>query len=142
MRPSAARKLPRPSPALQALPDWLRAMPGAAYSDLHGREVRTVKQCPPFVDAMRHGFVMRLPCDVTVADGRFSWDWDLPPLAGETHPRSPLSFHAPAQVAGSPMASSPRTLIKFNSFWTIELKPSYSLFATHPSTVTICPFAP
>ena len=68
-------------------------MPGEAFSELHGREVRTVKQCPPFVDAMRHGFVMRLPCDVAVAGGKFSWDWDLPPLAGETQPRSPLSFH-------------------------------------------------
>ena len=120
--PALRDTLPRPLPALQALPDWLREMPGAAFSELHGREVRTVKQCPPFVDAMRHGFVMRLPCDVSVADGRFSWDWDLPPLAGETQPRSPLSFHAPAQVAGSPLAAGDgRALIKFNSFWTIEL---------------------
>jgi len=138
--PALLDKLPRPSPALQALPDWLRAMPGTAFSDLHDREVRTVKQCPPFVDAMRHGFVMRLPCDVMVADGRFSWDWDLPPLAGETHPRSPLSFHAPAQVAGSPMAASPHALIKFNSFWTIELEPGYSLFATHPINRDDLPF--
>jgi hypothetical protein len=82
---------------------------------------------------MRHGFVMRLPWDVAVADGRFSWDWDLPPLAGETQPRSPLSFHVPAQVTGSPLAvAHERTLIKFNSFWTIELEAGYSLFATHP----------
>ena len=138
--PALRDKLPRPSPALQALPDWLREMPGAAFSDLHGRDVRTVKQCPPFVDAMRHGFVMRLPCDVTVADGRFSWDWDLPPLAGESQPRSPLSFHVPAQVAGTPMAASGLTLIKFNSFWTIELEPGYSLFATHPVNRDDLPF--
>lgn len=138
--PALRATLPPPLPALQALPDWLRDMPGAAFSDLHGRDVRTVKQCPPFVDAMRHGFVMRLPCDVTVAGGRFAWDWDLPPLAGETQPRSPLSFHAPAQVAGSPMAGSGRALIKFNSFWTIELPPGYSLFATHPVNRGDLPF--
>ncbi len=139
--PALRDKLPPPSPALQALPDWLREMPGAAFSDLHGREVRTVKQCPPFVDAMRHGFVMRLPCDVVVAGGRFSWDWDLPPLAGETQPRSPLSFHAPAQVTGSPLATADgRTLIKFNSFWTIELEAGYSLFATHPVNRDDLPF--
>jgi hypothetical protein len=34
------------------LPDWLRAMPAKAHSDIHGREARTVKGCPPFVDAM------------------------------------------------------------------------------------------
>jgi hypothetical protein len=139
--PALRDTLPPPLPALQALPDWLREMPGAAFSDLHGREVRTVKQCPPFVDAMRHGFVMRLPCDVVVADGRFSWDWDLPPLAGETQPRSPLSFHAPAQVTGSPLAAAHgRTLIKFNSFWTIELEAGYSLFATHPVNREDLPF--
>lgn len=138
--PALRDKLPRPSPALQALPDWLREMPGATFSDLHDREVRTVKQCPPFVDAMRHGFVMRLPCDVTVADGRFSWDWDLPSLAGESQPRSPLSFHVAAQVAGTPMAAGGRTLIKFNSFWTIELEPGYSLFATHPVNRDDLPF--
>ena len=86
--------------ACRRCPTGCARCPATAFSDLHGREVRTVKQCPPFVDAMRHGFVMRLPCDVRVADGRFSWDWDLPALSGETQPRSPLSFHAPAQVDG------------------------------------------
>jgi hypothetical protein len=138
--PALRDRLPRPSPALQALPDWLRTMPSAAFSDLHGREVRTVKQCPPFVDAMRHGFVMPLPCDVRVSNGRFSWDWDLPPLSCDAHPRSPLSFHVPAQVEGTPMASSQRTLIKFNSSWTIELEPGYSLFATHPVNREDLPF--
>ena len=44
-------------------------MPRAAASDLHGGEVRTVKHCPPFIDAMSHGFIMPLPCDVTVGAG-------------------------------------------------------------------------
>jgi hypothetical protein len=139
--PALREKLPPPLPALQALPEWLREMPGEAFSELHGRDVRTVKQCPPFVDAMRHGFVMRLPCDVAVANGRFSWDWDLPRLAGETQPRSPLSFHVAAQVAGSPLATHDgRAVIKFNSFWTIELAPGYSLFATHPVNRDDLPF--
>jgi len=116
-------------------------MPAKAHSDIHGRDIRTVKQCPPLVDAMRYGFVMRLPCDVVVADGRFSWDWDLPRLAGETQPRSPLSFHASAQVVGSPLATDDRrALIKFNSFWTIELEPEWSLFATHPVNREDLPF--
>jgi hypothetical protein len=138
--PALREILPRPVPALQALPDWLREMPGVAFSELHGREVRTVKQCAPFIDAMRHGFVMRLPCDVTVAGGRFSWDWRLPAPSGDAIPRSPLSFHAPAQVEGAPMAASGQALIKFNSFWTIELEPGYSLFATHPVNRSDLPF--
>ena len=115
-------------------------MPNAAFSDTHGQEVRTVKQCPPFVDAMRHGFVMLLPCDVLVEGGRLSWAWDLPPLSVVAHPRSPLSFHVPAQVSGTPLETAGQTLIKFNSFWTIELEPGYSLFATHPVNREDLPF--
>ena len=137
--PALTDRLPRPVAARQGLPEWLRAMPSAAHSDMHGQEVRTVKQCPPFVDAMRHGFLMLLPCDVAVSGGRFSWAWELPPLSVETHPRSPLSFHVPAQVSGTPLDAG-RTLIKFNSFWTIELEEGYSLFATHPVNREDLPF--
>ena len=77
---------------------------------------------------------------MTVADGRLSWDWDLPPLAVEAHPRSPISFHVPAQVAGTPFHHEARAIVKFNSFWTIELEPGYALFATHPVNRDDLPF--
>src|ERR1700733_281071 len=138
--PALYDRLPRPVAARAALPEWLRAMPASAFSELHGQEIRTVKQCPPFVDAMAHGFLIPLPCDVTVRDGRFSWVWDLPPLSIEAHPRSPLSFHVPAQVTGTPFHDAGRAVIKFNSFWTIELENGYSLFATHPVNRADLPF--
>ncbi len=138
--PALIDRLPRPVPARAALPDWLRAMPAAAYSDLHGQEVRTLKQCPPFVDAMTHGYVIPLPCDVHVADGKLSWDWDLPPLSVHSHPRSPISFHVPAQVTGTPWHREERAIVKFNSFWTIELEPGHALFATHPVNRDDLPF--
>jgi len=138
--PALYDRLPRPVAARGALPDWLRSMPASAFSDLHDQQIRTVKQCPPFVDAMAYGFVMPLPCDVTVRDGKFSWSWELPPLSVEAHPRSPLSFHVPAQVSGTPFHDASRAVIKFNSFWTIELEPGYSLFATHPVNRSDLPF--
>ncbi len=138
--PALIDRLERPVPARTALPDWLRSMPAAAYSHLHDAEVRTVKQCPPFVDAMSHGFIVPLPCDVEVRGGTLSWDWDLPPLSIEAHPRSPLSFHVPAQVTGTPFHDENRAIIKFNSFWTVELEPGYSLFATHPINRSDLPF--
>ena len=52
-------------PAQRGLPQWLRSMPPAAYSPFLDAEFETVKRCPPFVDAMAHGFVIPLPCDVT-----------------------------------------------------------------------------
>lgn len=138
--PALIDHLERPVPARATLPDWLRTMPAAAFSDVHDTEVRTVKQCPPFVDAMSHGFVVALPCDIVVANGRLSWNWDLPPLSIEAHPRSPLSFHGPAQVAGTPFDRQGRTIVKFNSFWTVELDEGYSLFATHPVNRDDLPF--
>jgi hypothetical protein len=132
--------LPRPVPAREALPDWLRAMGRTGFSEAHGQDLRTVKQCPPFVDAMSHGFVVPLPCDVTVSRGRLSWHWDLPPLASRRHPRAPLSFHVPAQLEGSPFNAPDRLIVKFNSFWTVALEPGWSLFAMHPANREDLPF--
>jgi energy-coupling factor transporter ATP-binding protein EcfA2 len=71
-------------------------------------------------------------------DGRFSWDWPLPPLAIEGHTRSPLSFHIPAQVRGSPLLRGGRPAIKFNSFWTIELEGAGRCWPCIPPTASIC----
>ena len=138
--PALIDLLPRPVPAKQILPDWLRAMPPRAFSELHGRDIRTVKQCPPFVDAMAHGFMLLLPCDVRVEGGYFSWDWDIPPLTVAAHPRAPLSFHVPAQLTGAPFHDGQASALKFNSFWTVELELGWSLFATHPVNRDDLPF--
>lgn len=132
--------LPRPQPARAVLPDWLRQMPSTAFSEAHGSDIRTVKQCPPFVDAMTHGFVFTLPCDVHVQDGVFSWDWPLPEPAARLHPRAPLSFHVPAQVAGTPWHDEHRAVVKFNSFWTVELPAGWSLYAMPPANRSDLPF--
>jgi hypothetical protein len=138
--PALKGLIPEPVSARDALPDWLRAMPRDAFSETHGERVRTVKQCPPFVDAMMQGIVIPLPCDVTVADGRMSWSWDLPVLSTPAHPRAPISFHVPAQVTGTPFHDADQTVVKFVSFWTIELEPGWSLFATHPVNRADLPF--
>ncbi len=138
--PAMLETLARPVLARHALPDWLRKMPRDAFSETHGEKIRTVKQCPPFVDAMSHGFIIPLPCDVQVHDGVMSWDWDRPPLTLDAHPQSPLSFHAPAQVTGTPFFDDDAAIVKFNSFWTIELPPGYALFATHPVNRADLPF--
>ena len=139
--PALIDRLPRPMPARAALPGWLRAMAPRVPSPVHGREIRTVKQCPPFVDAMSHGFVLPLPCDVVVERGmKFTWHWDLPEPTVPGHPRAPLSFHVPEQLAGSPLAHGGRSALKFNSFWTVELEPGWSLLAMHPVNRDDLPF--
>ncbi len=78
--PALIELLPRPVPAKAMLPNWLRQMAPRVPSSVHGRSIRTVKQCPPFVDAMTYGFMVLLPCDVKIEAGQFSWDWPLPAL--------------------------------------------------------------
>jgi len=138
--PALLDLLPRPALARAALPEWLRTMPASAFSPSHGHEVRTVKQCPPFIDAMMYGFVIPLPCDVHVSNGEMTWDWALPPLSVVDHTRSPISFHVPAQLEGSPLHSADQVAVKFNCFWTIELEPGWSLMATHPVNRSDLPF--
>ena len=138
--PALIDLLPRPIPGKAALPVWLRQMAPRVPSPVHQRSIRTVKQCPPFVDAMTHGFVILLPCDVSVHSGQFSWDWQLPALTVPSHSRAPLSFHVPEQVTGSPLAHGKSSVLKFNSFWTIELDPGWSLMVVHPINRDDLPF--
>ena len=108
-------------------------MPGEALVGELGGAVRTLKHCPPLIDAMRAG----LP---DAARGRrpgrgrraSSWDWDLPATALGRTTRSPLSFHHAEQALGSPLHDPERVFVKFNSFWTIALEPGWSLLAMHP----------
>jgi hypothetical protein len=136
--PALEAVLPKPFPARRGLPDWLKAMPMTAHSAMHDAEIRTVKQCPPFVDAMMAGFLIPLPCEVRYADGAFDWNWPIPAPSVPGHARAPLSFHAAAQVTGTPLADGTTNLIKFTSFWTIELPPGWSLLATHPVLLAGC----
>jgi hypothetical protein len=127
-------------PAREALPEWLRRMAPRMPSEMHGRSIRTVKQCPPFVDAMTHGFMVLLPCDVECEPGTLRWHWPEAAPALKDHPRAPLSFHVAEQLAGSPLAAGERSAIKFNSFWTIELEPGWSLMVNHPANRLDLPF--
>jgi hypothetical protein len=132
--------LPPPVPAVEGLPDWFKAMPQKAFNAVTQDESQTVKRCPPFIDAMTYGFLIPLPCDVTVKDGEFSWALDLPVNSVNNFVRSPIAFHDASQVAGTPYHADDRLLIKFNNFWTIEAPAGYSLLFTHPVNRPELPF--
>jgi hypothetical protein len=133
--------LPPPLPAAKALPDWLRTMPAKAHDQETGQDVRTLKQCPPLLDALNLGFLVFLPVDVTVAPGPgFIWDWRPPVCSLEGFPRSPLSFHVAAQGKGVPFAREEQRFLKFLNFWTIATDPGVSILVTHPLNRPDLPF--
>ncbi|MBV9419483.1 MAG: hypothetical protein JO348_06890 [Alphaproteobacteria bacterium] len=132
--------LPPPVPAAQGLPDWIRQMPARAFNAIVANEDDTVKRCPPFIDAMTNGFLIPLICDLRFENGEFTWDNDLPASATVGAVRSPIGFHDPAQVTGTPLFDADRFLVKFHNLWTIEAPEGYSLMFTHPLNRFDLPF--
>lgn len=130
---------PPPIPAARGLPDWLRTMPAQAFSATTSGDDDTVKRCPPFIDAMMGGFLIPLICDLKVEKGEFTWDNDLPSGDGDL-PRSPIGFHDPGQVTGTPLFDADQVLIKFHNLWTIEAPDGYALLFTHPVNRFDLPF--
>jgi hypothetical protein len=89
---------------------------------------------------MTCGFLIPLAADLKVQDGEFSWEFDPPAGLASEYPHSPVGFHVPSQVAGTPFFEDDRFIIKFNNFWTIETPSGYSLLCTHPVNRTDLPF--
>lgn len=138
--PELADKIPAPIAAKRGLPDWLKEMPARAQSADFGYEVETVKQCPPFIDAMTSGFLMPLATDITVKDGKFDWDWDPPVSTLGTYTRAPIAFHVGDQLAGTPFFEPDSYAVKFINFWTVELEAGWGLLCTHPANRPDLPF--
>ncbi|MBL8708581.1 MAG: hypothetical protein JNL25_05275 [Rhodospirillaceae bacterium] len=132
--------LPVPKPGRLGLPDWLRSMPTMTPSADFGYEVETVKQCPPFIDAMTAGFLMPLVADVRVENGRFSWDWDPPPSTLGAYTRAPIAFHVADQLRGTPFFDGDSYAVKFINFWVMETPPGWGLLCTHPAHRSDLPF--
>lgn len=132
--------LPPPVPASAALPDWLRTMPAQAFDEISGREINTVKRCPPFVDAMTSGYLIPLMCDLRFESGEIVWDNEIPPGGAVAFARAPIGFHPAAQVTGTPLFEADRFLIKFHNLWTIRAPEGYAVLFTHPVNRLDLPF--
>ncbi|MEO1776730.1 MAG: hypothetical protein AAFS07_17460 [Pseudomonadota bacterium] len=133
--------LPRPVPAADALPDWFRTMPATqAAESMGGEVVRTLKHCPPLIDALSLGLLIPLAADLTVAGGEVAWDWSPPILEDADISRAPVGVHVPEQAAGSPVEAPGRLILKFMNFWTLEAPAGSSLLFTHPLNRPDLPF--
>jgi hypothetical protein len=132
--------LPRPIPAALGLPDWFKALPQKAFNPTLGEEMHGIKKCPPVIDAMTYGFLIPLAMDLSLQNGRMTWNFDVPKGLVTEYALSPVSFHDPSQVAGTPFFDDDCYIVKFNNFWTIQTPPGYSLLFTHPINRPDLPF--
>ncbi|KFE34557.1 hypothetical protein [Thioclava atlantica] len=140
--PALKDLIPAPMPAEKALPDWLRTMPGEVEAEsMGGERLRTLKQCPPLLDALGLGVLIPLPCDIRVEGGSFHWDWAFPAITDAPLTRAPLGAHLPEQAIGAPLPLGPGQLaIKFTNYWTLEAPEGWQLLVTHPMNRAELPF--
>ncbi len=139
--PALRGLLPEPVPAARALPDWLRDMPGQVEApSLGGEAVRTLKHCPPIIDAMSMGILIPLVCDLHIQDGHVHWDWDPPVLTDSDMTRAPVGLHVPEQAQGVPFPIAVNAVLKFMNFWTLSAPDGYSILFTHPLNRPDLPF--
>ena len=103
--PALIDLLPAPKLAKTVLPRWVRDMPSQVDSPVLGSAVRTLKHCPPILDAMGVGITFYLPTDIHVGEDGFTWDWNFPVLTDSVLSRAPIGFHLSEQTTGSPFES-------------------------------------
>jgi hypothetical protein len=117
--------IPAPFPATRGLPKWYREMAGDMQVPGVAGTMHTVKQCPPFLDAMSAGYIIPLSGDINFSrDDGGALAFDCP--GGD----AAVELHHPAQAAGSPWADLP--VIKFINPWIVVTPAGYSTLFLHP----------
>lgn len=124
--------LPPPVPATHSIPDWMKGMPNSAATG-DGPPLGTIKQCPPFLDAMSSGYLIP-----TIGDVEFVMD-----EAGQLTCHTPdhqagIDKHPPVQLMGSPWEKMP--VVKFLNPWLIVTPPGYSTLFVQPLNRLPIPF--
>lgn len=122
--PELKGAIPDPIPANTAIPKWFRKIPDST-------DVRTVKMCIPFKDAMGMGYILPLWVDLNVANQNnkviFSYQSNnvLPSVFGD---------HSPQQIEGCPLRKTPYgdQPMKFSNPWKIKTPPGYSCMFIQP----------
>lgn len=133
----------KPIPAMKALPEWYKEMSltvdGTApqMNESKNGPNYTVKGCSPFLDSLGAGYILTLPCDISVrlddsGELNFSWLSDIPGL---------ISSHDYRQVIGVPQSfHSDGGALKWKSGWTFHTPKGYSMLFTHPLNRQELPF--
>jgi hypothetical protein len=136
--PHLAAIVPEPLPAKHMIPSWFKTM--RHQTKIGAREKPTVKQCPPFLDALSSGFYFRLAADINFDGHRFSWDRSDKTMVSTPFLNGPMSFHQQDELAGSPLLQDKATVVKFHNYWCVRAEPGWSLLFLHPMHQFDLPF--
>ena len=110
------------------MPDWFKKLPNFTNK---GKEAtswpgRTIKRCPPFLDALSTGYIIGTPAEMELKvsmDGRVvEWQSDFC--------RKVLESHTQEQIAGNP--SFPKPPLKFLNYWAMQTPRGWSTLFVNP----------
>ena len=103
--PECQDVIPEPYPARKLMPDWYKKLPNFTDSPDEKFDFKTLKRCPPFLDAMSTG-----------------WDSEFYRPMVENHTLSQISTHP----------NHPMVPIKILNHWIIETPPGWSCLFVPP----------
>ena len=121
--------IPEPVPARSMLPDWFKKLKNFGHEEAENPTrwpARSVKRCPPVLDAMVSGWILTTPAEIEVIineDGsgvEWSTAWD----------HSVIEDHKIHQIKGHP--SLPRLPLKIMNYWHMKTPPGWSTLFVSP----------
>lgn len=119
---------PHPRPARKFIPKYFASL--KPQSEPHPKS-GTVKRCVPFLDALTHGYIIPLWCDVYVRANNGDLTIEFP----ENLPmQSSLSPHGYAQIKNHPLSSEPygNIPVKWHNPWGVKTPKGWSCLFTSP----------
>jgi hypothetical protein len=131
------QRYPAPYPASRGVPQWLKDMPVERPVQQQGKDgpetvqAPTVKQCPPFIEAMTCGYLVPLPGDV-------KFTMDASGALNFAAQGKIIDTQHPIQVQGSPFQRS--LIVKFLNPWVVRTPPGYSTLFVPPLNQFELPF--
>lgn len=121
--------IPEPTPARSLLPEWFKKLKGFGSQEPENPTrwpMRSIKRCPPVLDAMVSGWILTTPAEIQVIvneDGSgVEWHTDLN--------YSVIEDHKIEQIKGHP--SLPRLPLKFMNYWHMKTPPGWSTLFVPP----------
>lgn len=113
--------IPTPYPAKKSIPQWYKE---TGNYDKKSNLIKTVKKCPPFLDAFTTGYIIPFAseCHIKIKEQR-QVTYGGPGTMF-------LSMHVKAQYESSPWKD--KIVMKYSSPWIIETPPGWSCLFLHP----------
>ena len=117
--------IPEPIPARKLMPNWYKKLQNTT-KDSQGWPRKTLKRCPPVLDSMVSGYILRLAAEVQikVAEDGSVVEWEC-----EYHAPI-LQSHNNDQIAGHPKLPCPP--LKFLNYWQVTTPKGWSTLFVPP----------